>query len=126
MFRSAEYDDAWSPYIPFTTNVSNDTRFDEKRHDGNADESPIERLVDGTWQKRRHGMNLEPFHMKLKQTNSADDGEIQHAIVLYEGRLKWLDSQTRFLCSMLDDLYRTGIRRQIDRGRTERCHRVSR
>lgn len=119
MFRSAEYDDAWSPYIPFATSVS------EKTNDDHADRSPIEELLDGTWQRRRHGMNLVPFHMKLKWADSAKNGEIQQTIALYEGRLKWLDSQTRFLCSMLDDLYKTGIRRQIDRGRTERCHRVS-
>ena len=39
-------------------------------------------------------------------------------------KLQRIDTQTRFLCRMLDDLYRTGIWREIDRPRTERCHRV--
>lgn len=70
-------------------------------------------------------MNLMPLRMQLKDDVTSDDVEIQQATQQNEGRLRWLDSQTRFLSSMLDDLYRTGIRRQIDRGRTERCHRVS-
>jgi len=39
-------------------------------------------------------------------------------------KLQRIDIQTRFLCRMLDDLYRTNIWREIDRPRTERCHRV--
>jgi hypothetical protein len=106
----------------------------------------VNALLEGTWQKRRHGMNLEPLHMhqRVSEEGVTDDAGIpevsdkilmnstessshdtQQAVTNALARLKWLDSQTRFLCSMLDDLYRTGIRRQIDRARTERCHRVS-
>jgi hypothetical protein len=70
-------------------------------------------------------MNLVPLNVQPKESITIINIELQQALAQNEGRLKWLDSQTRFLCSMLDDLYRTGIRRQIDRGRTERCHRVS-
>lgn len=116
LFRSAEYDNAWSPYIPFVVSQSGSTQ-----PSSSTQQNTVQALVDGKWQKRRHGMNLVPLSMRLKEAVSADDVEIK----LNEGRLRWLDSQTRFLCSMLDDLYRTGIRRQIDRARAERCHRVS-
>ena len=40
-------------------------------------------------------------------------------------RMQRMDVQSRFLCRMLDDCYRTGKWRENDRPRTERCHRVS-
>jgi hypothetical protein len=118
---------------------------------GGTQLDPVNALLERTWQKRRHGMNLEPLHMhqRVFEEGVTDDADIpevsdktlmnstesssqerisndtQQAVTNALARLKWLDSQTRFLCSMLDDLYRTGIRRQIDRARTERCHRVS-
>jgi hypothetical protein len=131
LFRSSDYDDAWSPYIPIPVSL-------DKLNGGKLTQhGPVKALVEGRWEKRRHGMNLEPLllHPRVYEettkidnpTKSSKDGdnEIQQARSQARGRLKWLDSQTRFLCSMLDDLYRTGIRRQIDRARTERCHRVS-
>jgi len=45
-------------------------------------------------------------------------------VIKQSQKLQRIDTQTRFLCRMLDDLYRTGIWREIDRPRTERCHRV--
>lgn len=136
LFRSFEYDDAWSPYIPFIAHKPDEIEFNEKEkstdsksnkksHQVEVKQKPIQDLIEGTWQKRRRGMNLVPLTMRLKDAESSNDIEIQQTTAQYEGRLRWLESQTRFLCSMLDDLYRTGIRRQIDRGRTERCHRVS-
>lgn len=129
-FRSIEYDDAWSSYVQFAVDSHPD------KIDDPSSQSQVRALIKGQWRKRRHGMNLVPLDMQLKQEHSSainqknkkplhQDPEIQQATEQYEGRLRWLDSQSRFLCSMLDDLYRTGIRRQIDRSRTERCHRVS-
>ena len=98
------------------------------------DETPILPL----WQRRRHGMNLEPITMhpapmqrggapKVEGAESIDE-EAAATLLLYEkaeAKCRRLDNQTRFLCRMLDDLYRTGIWRESDRPTVERCHRVS-
>ena len=55
---------------------------------------------------------------------SAEDEE-EVAMARAQERMKRMDAQTRFLCRLLDDLYRTGIRRETDRPSKERCHRVS-
>lgn len=115
-------------------------------------EDTITAIREGRWKRRRHGMNLEPLVMRTAVwqgdsstdddlTNGATGGynsnsnsasarddtaqQFNETLTKAKGRLKWLDAQTRFLCRMLDDLYRTGVRREIDRPRTERCHRVS-
>ena len=105
----------------------------EKEED---DETPILPL----WQRRRHGMNLEPITMHhtpaMMQRGGAPTVEGAKSIdeaaaaihLLYENaeaKCRRLDNQTRFLCRMLDDLYRTGIWRESDRPTVERCHRVS-
>lgn len=125
LFRSTDFDDAWSPYIPIKKNSTDNSNPKDKLNEHITQSSPINSLIEGKWQKRQHGMNLVPLNVKPKESITIINIELQQALAQNEGRLKWLDSQTRFLCSMLDDLYRTGIRRQIDRGRTERCHRVS-
>ena len=130
MFRSTDYDDAWSPYVPFDSNGSTDTTINDDLNESATCQNPMKALIEGRWKKRRHGMNLVPLKMHFRDDNASksceDHTALQNSIALNQGRLKWLDSQTRFLSSMLDDLYRTGIRRQIDASRTERCHRVSR
>lgn len=150
-FRSTDCDDAWSPYIPFSNKGDKNSMSSLGKLISGTKPDPVSALLEGTWRKRRHGMNLEPLHMHqtVSEEGVTDDADIQdvsdetlmnsteisslerisndtqQAVTKARARLKWLDSQTRFLCSMLDDLYRTGIRRQIDRARTERCHRVS-
>ena len=56
---------------------------------------------------------------------SSDDDEEELIISKARDRMQRMDAQSRFLCRMLDDCYRTGIWRETDRPRTERCHRVS-
>ncbi len=143
-FRSQEYDDPWSPYYSFNS-ADGGSPATSSQAIPNYDEM-FKNIMDGTWKRRRHGMNLEPLTIKFvgydggtsKEEsifNSAapkndgsfvDDGSdqnIQRAKL--NNKLLVIDRQSRFLCSMLDDLYRTGIRRQVDRPRTARCHRVS-
>ena len=81
--------------------------------------------------KDNNNNNTETHKMIINDKNKNDNLAVESIAnesaeaTKAKARLKWLDGQTRFLCRMLDDLYRTGIRRQIDRPRTERCHRVS-
>ena len=163
-FRSSDYDDPWSDYYPFQNNLNeaatatttNTTTVIIARHretyqktivpsvllvrglqveeENDEDETPILPL----WQRRRHGMNLEPITMhpapmqrsgatKVEGAESIDE-EAAASHILYEkaeAKCRQLDNQTRFLCRMLDDLYRTGIWRESDRPTVERCHRVS-
>ena len=130
-FRSSDYDDPWAAYVPYKDGELNG----HKRHD-------LSSIMNGTWKRRRHGMNLEPMELTfrgvdameyLKYIDNSDnaDGscnkriEVERAeITKYQNRLRWIDGQTRFLCRMLDDMYRTGTRREIDRPTTERCHRM--
>ena len=164
-FRSSDYDDPWSDYYPFQNNLNeaasattttNTTTAIIARHretyqktivpsvlllrglrveeENDEDETPILPL----WQRRRHGMNLEPITMhpapmqcggatKVEGAESIDE-EAAATHLLYEkaeAKCRRLDNQTRFLCRMLDDLYRTGIWRESDRPTVERCHRVS-
>lgn len=102
------------------------------------------------WQRRRHGMNLEPLTLLLHRgTIPATSASKNHGKVddpLYQGgakkgatennveailiekaqtKMRRVDTQTRFLCRMMDDLFRTGIWRESDRPTVERCHRVS-
>lgn len=80
-----------------------------------------------------HGMEIEeydgdPSNDDIANSNDsmeANDVAEENDVTKARGRMRWMDTQTRFLCRMLDDLYRTGIRRESDRPRTERCHRVS-
>ncbi|KAL7542156.1 hypothetical protein ACHAWF_007105 [Thalassiosira exigua] len=135
LFRSLDYDDPWSPYVPFErsadASISGDGAPDKP-------EDVVRRVLDGTWKRRRHGMGLEPLVVTLTRPHEEgevdeeaiwlekedDVGEYPRDVDRVETRAQWLDAQTRFLCRMLDDLYRTGTRRETDRPRTERCHRA--
>ena len=161
-FRSADYDDAYGPYSGF--------------REGDAEaEAPSASGAgagawDGTWRRRRHGLNLEPLRLIAPRGAEEEDVDGDDAVIANgRRRAAWADAQTRFLCRMLDvsdpasgggevgdpansrhprphpprrgpprhrltrppsprprqDLCRTGIRRETDRPRTERCHRVS-
>ncbi|KAL7540845.1 hypothetical protein ACHAXR_010815 [Thalassiosira sp. AJA248-18] len=141
-FRSSDYDDPWSTYHPLH-HQTNGSSFSETKRD--YQNTLIPSILTGSWTKRRHGMNLEPFRMfdqgldvemyedgiyttsDVNGTTGTNDESliVQSAEVKKaEGRMRWMDAQTRFLCRMLDDLYRTGVRRETDRPRTERCHRA--
>mgnify|MGYP000706177013 CR=1 FL=1 len=128
-FRSSDYDDPWSPYHSFQTTV--DSNKLSKRHTGDYQKTIISNVLDGTWERRRHGMNLEPLLMSYRGmdveeydgglskddiANSNDSMEAndvaEENVTKARGRMRWMDTQTRFLCRMLDDLYRTGIRRE--------------
>ena len=50
-------------------------------------------------------------------------GSINEAAAAEAKKMR-IDAQTRFLCRMLDDLYRTGIWREADRPTYGRCHRA--
>ena len=153
-FRSSDYDDAWSPYYSFQTS-------DEALHNNKSSSSSIilqaateyqkniiPSIVNGTWERRRHGMNLEPICMTYRGIKAIEeyearkraakvdheDGEYdaeelddEELIIISKARerMQRMDAQSRFLCRMLDDCYRTGKWRENDRPRTERCHRVS-
>lgn len=151
-FRSSDYDDAWSPYYSFQTS--------DEAHNNNNDSSSIilqaateyqkniiPSIFNGTWERRRHGMNLEPICMTYRGIKAIEeyearkraakvdheDGEYdeelddEELIIISKARdrMQRMDVQSRFLCRMLDDCYRTGKWRENDRPRTERCHRVS-
>ena len=131
LFRSSDYDDPWAAYVPY----KNGDLDSLKGHD-------ISSIINGTWKRRRHGMNLEPIeltfrgvdareHLKYIDSSKNAEGsfserteEERAEITKYQTRLRWIDGQTRFLCRMLDDIYQTGTRREIDRPTTERCHRT--
>lgn len=168
LFRSSDYDDPWSAYRPLSPPVPSPPPPPSANARGEGGRSAVvASVLDGTWERRRHGLNLEPLRMLRRGAAAEDDaaltlgedyrageegrdaaeedvgrrendhgerhpwGEegrrVARATDAARGRrrLRWIDAQTRFLCRMLDDLYRTGIRRETDRPRTERCHRVS-
>lgn len=57
-------------------------------------------------------IKMQPTEADVEGTSKAQEKMIR------------MDAQSRFLCRMLDDLYRTGIWREIDRPTVERCHRA--
>eukprot|EP00985_Skeletonema_marinoi_P000216 scaffold60_cov137-Skeletonema_marinoi.AAC.15 len=100
------------------------------------------------WERRRHGMNLVPLSLHLNDdsilysppeiiqhddhnnnnnnttniNNEASNTPTQ--TIKLQKRTQWIDTQTRFTIQMLNDLYYTGKRRQVDRPTMERCHRM--
>lgn len=155
-FRSSDYDDAWSPYYSFQT--SDEALYNNNNNNNNSSsiilqaateyqKNIIPSIVNGTWERRRHGMNLEPICMTYRGIKAIEeyearkraakvdheDGEYdeelddEELIIIGKARdrMQRMDAQSRFLCRMLDDCYRTGKWRENDRPRTERCHRVS-
>jgi len=50
--------------------------------------------------------------------------QLPPTIIKLQKRTQWIDTQTRFTIQLLNDLYYTGIRKQMDRPTTERCHRM--
>ena len=162
-FRSSDYDDAWSSYHPIIHkgDIKNKNGIGVVAADSNRNSSEgyqkniVPSIINGTWIKRRHGMNLEPLCMtyrgvhveddyiaaKRRRNTTAsqegDDNNVQNnnntkeeeeeiqMIIKSQEKVQRMESQTRFLCRMLDDLYRTGIWREVDHPKTERCHRVS-
>ena len=176
LFRSSDYDDAWSAYQPFfpsTTTTTSTTATSSHQQEEDTNNNSINNIditthqnqiipsiLKGTWKRRIFGMNLVPLCMTYdgvavdeyidaqrrseleqravtnntstnqQQQQSSPQNEIETILNNPEvtkqlSKLQRLDIQTRFLCRMLDDLYRTNIWREIDRPRTERCHRVS-
>ena len=170
-FRSSDYDDAWSAYFPSitnhkegdiqNTNIENSNLSNNNSSSEDYQKNIIPSIINGTWVKRRHGMNLEPLRMTFRDvlvgddyiaakrrdntasqerdggvqstttndlqtdnTNNNEEEELQMIIKAQE-KVRRMESQTRFLCRMLDDLYRTGIWKEVDHPKTERCHRVS-
>ena len=59
--------------------------------------------------------------LSSQTTNNNSNNE---QIFQLQKRTQWIDTQTRFTIQLLNDLYDTGIRRQMDRPTTERCHRM--
>eukprot|EP00984_Skeletonema_dohrnii_P028032 scaffold17851_cov83-Skeletonema_dohrnii-CCMP3373.AAC.1 len=102
------------------------------------------------WERRRHGMNLVPLSLHLNDNsnlhsppdfqhhnnnnininannnnnNEASNTPSQTTTSKLQKRTQWIDTQTRFTIQMLNDLYYTGKRRQVDRPTMERCHRM--
>ena len=79
-FRSSDYDDAWSPYYSFQTS--------DEAHNNNNDSSSIilqaateyqkniiPSIFNGTWERRRHGMNLEPICMTYRGIKAIEEYE---------------------------------------------------
>ena len=167
-FRSSDYDDAWSSYHPIIHKGDTKNKngmivmgADNNNHHNSSSSEDYQKnivpsIINGTWIKRRHGMNLEPLCMtyrgvlveddyiaaKRRRNTTAsqegDDNNVQNKnntkeeeeeeiqmIIKSQEKVQRMESQTRFLCRMLDDLYRTGIWREVDHPKTERCHRVS-
>jgi hypothetical protein len=138
-FSSHEYDDAWSSYRPL------DQQQAAIQNNNNSDRTPTSStsavgdiLVNfNSWTRRRHGMNLEPLKLLVdgnvvdhhednddNEENEEEDGSSSSSTSKLQKRIQWIDTQTRFTIQMLNDLYYTGIRRQMDRPTTERCHRM--
>lgn len=133
-FRSADYDDPWSSYHPATTSGikcgGGNSMSLHSAQSAADDRGVIRSMLGGTWERRRHGMNLEPLrliHRDNTEVSGDSPKEMEESVVKARRKMTWVDAQSRFLCRMLDDLYRTGIRRENenDRPRVERCHRVS-
>ena len=168
-FRSSDYDDAWSTYFPSithhkegdiqNTNIENSNLSNNSSGREDYQKNIIPSIINGTWVKRRHGMNLEPLCMTFRgvlveddyiaakrrentvsqeggggvqntsnddlQNNYTNEEEELQMIIKSQEKVRRMESQTRFLCRMLDDLYRTGIWKEVDHPKTERCHRVS-
>ena len=63
-FRSFDYDDPWSPYYPLEPKLHH--------NNDNADYQNIivPSVLDGTWERRRHGMNLEPLLCKKRSQHN--------------------------------------------------------
>ena len=94
-FRSADYDDAYGPYSGF--------------REGDAEaEAPSASGAgagawDGTWRRRRHGLNLEPLRLIAPRGAEEEDVDGDDAVIANgRRRAAWADAQTRFLCRMLD------------------------
>lgn len=141
-FNSHEYDDAWSSYRPLdhlqtTTQSSNNNNNNNSNNDRTTTVGDI--LVNfNSWTRRRHGMNLEPLTLLINGNNVVDHHEDKNdnednvedrspsssSTSKLQKRIQWIDTQTRFTIQMLNDMYYTGIRRQMDRPTTERCHRM--
>jgi len=80
-------------------------------------------------EQRAGAINHTNSNLQKQQQQSSPQAEINTIpnnpeVTKQLSKLQRIDIQTRFLCRMLDDLYRTNIWREIDRPRTERCHRV--
>ncbi len=177
-FRSSDYDDPWSPYHSFQQQQPKDEETAAihatkiiASHCETYQKTivPSVLLAEGgdqaaiiaPWQRRRHGMNLEPLTLQLHHETiipaaasgrheldnnnnnntitNEDDPLLQNGgakkgtatkpieaslLEKAQTKIRRIDTQTRFLCRMLDDLYRTGIWRESDRPTVERCHRV--
>ena len=175
LFRSSDYDDAWSAYQPFISPTSTTATSSHQQEEDTNNNSInniditthqnqiIPSIFNGSWKRRIFGMNLVPLCMtydgiavdeyidaqrrsteieqhkqvvttnhtnsNLQQNHQQSSVEIKTIpnnpeVTKQLSKLQRIDIQTRFLCRMLDDLYRTNIWREIDRPRTERCHRV--
>jgi len=129
-FSSPDYDDPWSAYIPLPTTMTTTTTmaFGQNSNDNVSKRGRvIESIINKTWHRRRHGMNLEPLHIIVTpptkdshHNNNNNDAMVESTTA----KTQRIDVQTRYLCRMLDDVYRTGIlREEIDRPTIGRCHR---
>eukprot|EP00984_Skeletonema_dohrnii_P028033 scaffold17852_cov94-Skeletonema_dohrnii-CCMP3373.AAC.1 len=150
-FSSNEYDDPWSPYRPLspTTTLqqpsSNKTTSANNSNTNNSQTTVKDILTNyNDWERRRHGMNLVPLSLHLNgDSNLHSPPDFQHhnnnninnnnneasntpsqTTYKLQKRTQWIDTQTRFTIQMLNDLYYTGKRRQVDRPTMERCHRM--
>eukprot|EP00571_Detonula_confervacea_P013917 CAMPEP_0172302480 /NCGR_PEP_ID=MMETSP1058-20130122/4186_1 /TAXON_ID=83371 /ORGANISM="Detonula confervacea, Strain CCMP 353" /LENGTH=630 /DNA_ID=CAMNT_0013012985 /DNA_START=25 /DNA_END=1917 /DNA_ORIENTATION=- len=168
-FRSSDYDNPWSPYYSFQEVGEEEAIVgNNKSRRDDYQKTILPSALDGTWERRRHGMNLESlcimshhyrggvevdsieeysnggkkkeeedasslFEKKQEQGNNNEQDNVNgstmqeaeaEVLAKARGKVRRMDAQTRFLCRMLDDLYRTGIWRETDRPRTERCHRA--
>ena len=91
-------------------------RADDNRSFASADDDASHRWERREKRREKLAMN-EDFHHVLMVDSDADVARARE-------RVRRMDVQTRFLCQLLDDMYRTGLRRGMDRPTTERCHRV--
>ena len=132
-FSSFDYDNPWSAYIPLPTTktISTEKAFEQNHVNTSKRGRVVESIINNTWHRRRHGMNLEPLLVTsptpptTKQESSRyNDNNNNEMIESVTSKTQRIDIQTRYLCRLLDDVYRTGIQREIiDRPTIGRCHR---
>jgi hypothetical protein len=130
-FSSLDYDNPWSAYIPLPTTKISTTAFEQNHVNVSKRGRVVESIINNTWHRRRQGMNLEPLLVTsvtpptTKQESSRyNDNNNNEMIESVTSKTQRIDIQTRYLCRMLDDVYRTGIQREIiDRPTIGRCHR---
>jgi hypothetical protein len=126
-FSSFDYDNPWSAYIPLPTTTTTEKAFEQSSNDNASKRGRVvESIINNAWHRRRQGMNLEPLLVTIvtPPTTKQESPDYNDMVESVTAKTQRIDIQTRYLCRLLDDVYRTGIQREIiDQPTVGRCHR---